>query len=84
MKDFDNNGSLFMFQWSLEFRNRTTLFDILSSCNDVADINMKFKTAINTRRGGYLMKATMNILKLVGKAATGVIIWVVGKLERRE
>ena len=30
------------------------------------------------------MKATMNILKLVGKAATGVIIWVVGKLERRE
>lgn len=30
------------------------------------------------------MKITMNILKLVGKAAAGMIIWVAGKLKRRE
>ena len=70
----------FMFQRSLEFRNCITLFDILSSCNNVADVSMMFKTALNTRRGGFTMKTGMNILKLVGKAAAGVIIWVVGKL----
>lgn len=30
------------------------------------------------------MNTVMKLLKLVGKAAAGVIIWVVGKLERRE
>lgn len=30
------------------------------------------------------MQTGMKILKLVGKAAAGMIIWVAGKLERRE
>jgi len=30
------------------------------------------------------MKTTVKILKIVGRAAAGVIIWVAGMLERRE
>lgn len=76
-------AAFFMSQWNLEYRKCITLFDILSSRNDIADTNRKLKTAIK-QKGGHLMKTTMNILKLVGKAAANVIIWVAGKLERRE
>ena len=34
------------------------------------------------RIGGFFMEKGMKVLKLVGKAAASVIIWIAGKLER--